>query len=117
MLLDAPCSGIGTWPRNPDARWRTRPQQIMEAAERQARLLDICAARVRPGGCLVYAVCTLTREETELAVRRFLASRADFAVAPFPHPLTGADADGLVWIWPWEGPGNGMFVAKLVRTE
>ncbi len=113
VLVDAPCSGIGTWHRNPDARWRTPPDAVSRNAALQARLLGICADRVRPGGRLVYSVCTLTRAETEDAVRAFLAGRRDFQPDPIPHPLTGEPTPGLLWVWPWDGDCNGMFIARL----
>jgi 16S rRNA (cytosine967-C5)-methyltransferase len=116
VLVDAPCSGIGTWGRNPDARWRTPPDSISNHAKLQAQLLRIGADRVRPGGRLVYSVCTLTRAETGAVIENFLAERKDFSLAPAPHPLTGATDPGPFWIWPWEGPCNGMFIADLNKT-
>jgi 16S rRNA (cytosine967-C5)-methyltransferase len=63
VLLDAPCSGTGTWRRNPELRWRLTPARLARLADLQARLLDVAAALVRPGGRLVYAVCSLLTEE------------------------------------------------------
>ena len=117
VLVDAPCSGLGTWHRNPDARWRTRAADVPECADRQSRILAAAAGGVRPGGSLVYAVCTLTRAETEDVVAGFLAARADFALAPFPHPLSGEPTGGAAWIWPWDGPCNGMFIARFRRDS
>jgi 16S rRNA (cytosine967-C5)-methyltransferase len=117
VLLDAPCSGLGTWHRNPDARWRTPHADVQTKAGVQSALLARCADKVRPGGALVYATCTLTRIENEDVIAAFLAARPDYALAPFRSPLTGMDTDGRVWIWPWDGPCNGMFAARLKRAD
>lgn len=115
VLLDAPCSGIGTWHRNPDARWRISDTQIARLAELQLTLLRACATRVRPGGKLIYATCTLTRVENGDVLEAFLKENPDFSLQPFPHPLTGANTAGSLFIYPWEGPCNGMFMARLIR--
>ena len=69
ILVDAPCSGVGTWQRNPHARWTTTPNDVAELAAVQAKLLGNIASSVKPGGRLVYAVCTLTRAETTAVAR------------------------------------------------
>jgi 16S rRNA (cytosine967-C5)-methyltransferase len=117
ILVDAPCSGWGTWGRNPDARWRTSRREVTQCANRQAKLLNNASWCTRPGGVLVYAVCTLTRQETEEVVMNFLDQNPGFALDPFPHPLTGAQTDGQVQLWPWEGPGDAMFIARFVRSK
>jgi len=116
VLVDAPCSGLGTWSRAPDARWRTGPADVERLARTQSAILRAVADSVRPGGSLVYAVCSLTLAETHGVVDAFLAGRPDFAPAPVPHPLHGGAPDARLWIWPWDGPCIGMFVARLVRT-
>ena len=63
MLVDAPCSGTGTWRRNPETRWRAAPARLARLTALQARLLDLAGTLVRPGGILVYAVCSLLAEE------------------------------------------------------
>ena len=115
VLVDAPCSGVGTWSRNPDARWRIRPEDVKEKAETQADILKQAARSVRTGGKLVYAVCTITKNETTDVIDRFLEDHYTFELDPIPHPLTGAKTDGLVWVWPWQGPCDGMFIARMVR--
>jgi 16S rRNA (cytosine967-C5)-methyltransferase len=117
VLVDAPCSGLGTWARNPDARWRIAREEIERLAGLQARILERVSARVRPGGALVYSVCTLTEAEGPEVVRRFLGRAADFALEPFAHPLSGEPTDGAAWVWPWDGPGNGMYLARLRRER
>ncbi|MBU0715989.1 MAG: hypothetical protein KJ964_11585 [Verrucomicrobia bacterium] len=116
VLIDAPCSGIGTWARNPDARWRTTERDIAQRRIVQEQLLLAGADKVRRGGRLVYAVCTLTEAETQSVITRFLGARLDFQLEPTPHPLTGRSAPGQVWIWPWEADSNGMFIARMQRT-
>jgi 16S rRNA (cytosine967-C5)-methyltransferase len=118
VLLDVPCSGLGTWARNPDARWRLDPTRITELTELQFRLLEIAAPKIRPGGTLVYATCTLTEAENEKQIDRFLGAHSDFKPNPMPHPLTGQPCHaGRLWIYPWDGPAcNGMFMARLIRV-
>jgi 16S rRNA (cytosine967-C5)-methyltransferase len=117
VLVDAPCSGIGTWSRNPDARWRTPVNDVRDRARIQAELLRESAEKVRPGGRLVYAVCTMTRMETIDRIDAFFRERGDFALEEVPHPLTKKIGQGTFWIWPWDGPCDGMFVARMQRQE
>ncbi len=115
VLVDAPCSAIGTWHRNPDARWRTSLADVAERAETQRRLLGIAGAKVRPGGALVYATCTLSAGENDVVIDSFLAGHPEFSADPFESPLDRAPAAGRLWIWPWEGPCTGMYIARLRR--
>lgn len=115
VLVDAPCSGWGTWPRNPDARWRTSRRDAVQNAGRQLKILNNAIWCVKPGGVLVYAVCTFTRPETEEVVMKFLEQNPTFKLDPFDNPLTGGTNDGTLQIWPWEGPGDAMFIARFVR--
>ncbi|MDP2989087.1 MAG: RsmB/NOP family class I SAM-dependent RNA methyltransferase [Kiritimatiellota bacterium] len=116
VLIDAPCSGIGTWARNSDARWRTTERDIAQRRIVQEQLLLAGADKVRPGGRLIYAVCTLTKAETQAVITGFLGARPDFQLEPTPHPLTGRSVPGQVWIWPWEADSNGMFIARMKRA-
>ena len=113
-LLDAPCSGTGTWNRNPDARWRTPREAPRRFGLIQMRMLEHVAERIRPGGRLVYSVCTLTKVETLDAVEEFLSVRADFALEERIHPLEERRESPL-WVFPWMGPCDGMFIACLLR--
>lgn len=115
ILVDAPCSGSGTWRRAPHLKWSTLPEHIEEAARIQLELLMQFAPLVRPGGRLVYATCSLSRRENEDVALAFLAAHRDFAPAP-PARMFDARADG---------PGftflhalhdtDGFFVASLRR--
>ena len=112
VLVDAPCSGIGTWQRNPHARWTARPADVRELAEIQFQLLKNVAGSIKPGGKLVFSVCTLTNAETTGVVKRFQEVCPEFAPMPFANPLNGtALPDGQLCIWPQDSGGNGMFIA------
>lgn len=116
VLIDAPCSGVGTWQRNPHARWTTTPEDVRELAEIQRRLVLNAAAAVKPGGRLIYAVCTLTRSETD-AVADFCSPQlSGFGPSLRPAgPNEPPAASGRTWIWPQTWRGNGMFVAGWER--
>lgn len=116
VLVDAPCSAIGTWRRNPDARWTLDPAAVARLAETQAHALRAAAYGVRPGGTLVYSVCTLTLAETQGVLKAFLADRPEFKLDPFPHPINGEPTDGTLQIWPQESDTDAMFVARMIRT-
>ncbi|MDF7808602.1 RsmB/NOP family class I SAM-dependent RNA methyltransferase [Pontiellaceae bacterium B12219] len=116
VLVDAPCSGWGTWSRNPDARWRASRRDVIQCATRQLKILNTAKWCVKPGGLLIYAVCTFTRPETEEVVQAFLEQHTDFQLEPFANPMTGAPTDGQLQIWPWDAPGDGMFIARLRRS-
>lgn len=119
VLVDAPCSGVGTWQRNPHARWTTTPQDVKELAEVQKNLLARVAPGVKPGGRLVYAVCTLTRSETADVVSDFNAKfAADYEPMALPGIFSGArQTAASITIWPQDLGGNGMFVAAWRRKS
>lgn len=115
VLVDAPCSGIGTWSRNPDARWRIVQATVPTKAELQQEILLQAASSVRPGGVLVYAVCTLSHAETSDVIDSFLKKKHSFYLEPTQHPITGLATNGEIWCWPWEGPADGMYIARMRR--
>ncbi|MEW6159985.1 MAG: RsmB/NOP family class I SAM-dependent RNA methyltransferase [Verrucomicrobiota bacterium] len=118
VLIDAPCSGIGTWQRNPHARWTTTLEDVEELAGVQAQLLAHAAAAIKPGGRLVYAVCTLTRPETSGVVKTFEEKFPEFEPLPLPDPRDLLKPPGARhWFWPQEEGGNGMFVAMWRRKK
>ena len=82
LLVDAPCSGVGTWQRNPHARWTTTPNDVRELAAIQRTLLEHVAPALKPGGRLLYAVCTLTRSETTDIASAFTAAHPEFEPSP-----------------------------------
>ncbi len=101
VLVDAPCTGTGTWRRNPDARLRLKETDLNELLPKQAGILDTAQSLVRKGGRLVYATCSLLEEENEAQVTSFLLRHGDFAVVP------------LVQAWPLHQPppGRGDFLS------
>lgn len=122
VLLDAPCSATGTFRRNPDVLWAVKPGDIAALAAAQSRLLDAAARRVRPGGRLVYCVCSLETEEGEGQVAAFLKRSADFALDPIAPGEGGAPPesrrpDGTLRILPTHRPGgtDGFFIARFAR--
>ncbi len=117
VLLDAPCSGLGVIRRHPESKWRRSNTDVAELARLQTQLLDGVAARVRPGGVLVYSVCTFTDEEGPAQIDRFLAAHADFALAPPSDVGVDArDARGFLRTWPHRHDADAFFAARLVRS-
>ena len=116
MLVDAPCSGIGTWARNPHARWTTSLNDVRELSEVQRNLLLHVADSVKPGGKLIYSVCTLSREETIGVAEFFGNARYDFQPLELKNPFTPGESAKQLWFWPQSTGGNGMFVAGWKRN-
>ncbi len=114
VLVDAPCSGVGTWQRNPHARWTTSIEDVRELTAVQSALLGHAARSVKVGGRLVYAVCTLTRSETTGVAETFEASHRDFEPAPLAISKDGAHR---MLLMPQELDANAMFVASWKRVR
>jgi 16S rRNA (cytosine967-C5)-methyltransferase len=114
VLVDAPCSGTGTWRRNPEARWRLTPAQLDRYVDTQAHLLDVAARLVRPGGVLIHIVCSLLDAEGAGQVERFLAAQPGWAAVPLDAPAGRPRGNGLR-LTPYHDGTDGFFVAKLVR--
>jgi 16S rRNA (cytosine967-C5)-methyltransferase len=117
VLVDAPCTGVGTWQRNPHARWTTTVDDVKELSEIQKGLLDRVAPAVKTGGRLLYAVCSLARPETEEVRDAFEQRFPEFERLTFKHPLNDKPPRDEVWFWPQEHGGNGMFVAGWRRRR
>ncbi|MEI6861088.1 MAG: RsmB/NOP family class I SAM-dependent RNA methyltransferase [Verrucomicrobiota bacterium] len=113
ILVDAPCSGVGTWQRNPHARWTVTPDDVRELAATQRALLDHVAGSLKPGGRLIYAVCTLTRSETTDVAAAFTAAHPELE----PAPGLSSSAATSVTLWPQELNANGMFIAAWQRPN
>ena len=117
ILVDAPCSGVGTWQRKPHARWTTTLADVKELAAIQNQLLANVADSLKPGGKLVYSVCTLTRSETVEVVSEFEKQFPEFKPLAVSNPLAPtAPASPQLWLWPQETGGNGMFIAVWQRS-
>ena len=117
VLVDAPCSGLGTIRRDPDIRWRRRESELATLAGDQVELLQRAASAVAPGGRLIYATCSSEPEENEQVVERFLAER-DFALAPLDtHPVLHrfVDERGMLRTLPFAHRLEAFFAAVLVR--
>lgn len=115
VLVDAPCTGLGTLRRHPELRWRVRPQDTDRLAGLQREILLGAAPLVRPGGVLVYAVCTISREETDGVVRAFLATEPRFeaeSAAGFVPPAL-VDPSGFLRTMPHRHGLDGFFAARL----
>ena len=112
VLIDAPCSGTGTWRRNPEARWRLTPARLARLVETQARLLRVGAALVRPGGALVHVVCSLLDEEGAGQVAAFLADHPSWRAEPPQLPFGRAHGGGTR-LTPAHDGTDGFFVARL----
>ncbi|MBR9990829.1 MAG: 16S rRNA (cytosine(967)-C(5))-methyltransferase RsmB [Gemmatimonadetes bacterium] len=117
VLIDAPCTGTGTFRRHPDGRWRVRPDDITALAELQRQLLDGAAPIVAPGGLLVYATCSLEREENEVQVEAFLNTHTDFALEAGDGPADVLDGRGMLHVLPHEHGVDGAFAARLRRRS
>lgn len=122
VLLDAPCSATGTFRRHPDVLWVASPADIPKLAAVQARLLASAARRVKPGGRLIYCVCSLESEEGEGQIAAFLARHSGFEIDPIDPGEGGAPeaslrADGTLRILPHHlrGGTDGFYVARLAR--
>lgn len=116
VLVDAPCSGTGTWRRSPHLKWTTAPADLAKAAALQTRLLAEHAARVRPGGRLVYATCSLSRTENTAVAAAFASAHPEFETAPPTHTFGFAtDEAGGLSILPARHDTDGFYVAAWVR--
>jgi 16S rRNA (cytosine967-C5)-methyltransferase len=121
VLVDAPCLGVGSWRRNPDAKWRATPQDLAELQIRQHDILASAARLVKPGGRLAYVTCSLLREENEEQAERFLEETPDFTLVPMPQAWAEtlatpcpAEADYLR-LTPAQHGTDGFFVAIFER--
>jgi len=115
VLVDAPCSGSGTWRRNPEGRWRLTPERLDRVVALQERLLDIAAELVRPGGRLVYAVCSLLSREGAGQIERFLQRHSSWISEETAIAGGRLDGAGLL-LTPAHDRTDGFFVARLRRS-
>ena len=119
VLIDAPCSGIGTWRRNPDARWRSLGSGLETLLPLQASILASAARLVKPGGRLVYATCSMLPEENEEQVAAFLAAYPAFQVVPLREvapQLTNSAHPDFLSLTPARHDTDGFFAAVMQRS-
>jgi 16S rRNA (cytosine967-C5)-methyltransferase len=119
VLVDAPCSGTGTWRRNPDARWRAEEAGLDALVSLQASILDSAARLVKPGGRLVYATCSLLPEENEAQVEAFLAAHPEFQVVPLREAAPQITDSGHLQhlsLTPARHGTDGFFAAVMARA-
>ncbi len=119
VLVDAPCSGIGTIRRSPWIKWNVRQSTVDHYTHRQKEILDSNVSFVRPGGKLVYSTCSLLHSENEGIVISFLTNHPDFHPVRFrvPGPRTGTDAEGWTTLYPHRFGTDGFFIAVLRRDQ
>jgi len=123
VLVDAPCSGLGTLRRNPDLKWRQSPQAVAELTVKQTAILDSAQRLVKSGGRLVYATCSLLRDENEAIAEAFGAAHPDFIPVPADEALAAAHVDraaelvenGYLRLWPNRHATDGFFAAVWQR--
>jgi 16S rRNA (cytosine967-C5)-methyltransferase len=116
VLLDAPCSGLGTLHRRPDIRWRVTPATVDELSVLQGELLEQAASWVKPGGVLVYATCTLHQQENEGVILPFLERHSHWQIEPPPadSPLSAfSTPQGWLKVWPHRHQMDGFFMVRL----
>ncbi|HET9428192.1 MAG TPA: RsmB/NOP family class I SAM-dependent RNA methyltransferase [Allosphingosinicella sp.] len=113
VLVDAPCSGTGTWRRNPETRWRVNPARLAQLGALQARLLDLAETFLRPGGRLVYAVCSLLAEEGREQAEA-LTRRSSLVPETMPMPAGRTAGSGML-LSPGRDGTDGFFVARWRR--
>jgi 16S rRNA (cytosine967-C5)-methyltransferase len=121
VLIDAPCSGLGTLRRNPDLKWRQNEASIAELALRQGDILESAARLVAPGGRLVYATCSLLDEENQAVVAKFLAAHPEFETLDAGEILASRGIAGLpgatLELWPHRHNTDGFFAVAMMRTK
>ena len=125
VLVDAPCSGLGTLRRNPDLKWRQSPKAVEELVAKQTAILASAARLLKPGGRLVYATCSLLRRENEAVAEAFGTAHADFRPLPAADTLAAAqvarvaelDRDGFLRLWPHRHGTDGFFAAAWQRAD
>jgi 16S rRNA (cytosine967-C5)-methyltransferase len=118
VLIDPPCSGLGTLQSRADLRWRVTPEAIAQMSRSQAEILGAGAAAVRPGGVLVYSTCTLSSTENEQVIGAFLDSNRDYSLDDLPAQLTAPPAAGagaVLSTLPHRDRTAGFFIARLRR--
>jgi 16S rRNA (cytosine967-C5)-methyltransferase len=129
VLVDAPCSGLGTLRRNPDLKWRQSPESVQEMTVKQAAILQGAARLLKSGGRLVYATCSLLPQENEAIAQAFSAANPEFSMVPVGEVLAslkvegaaslcsgGAAGQDYLRLWPHRHQTDGFFAAVWTRS-
>ncbi|PZD74560.1 Ribosomal RNA small subunit methyltransferase B [Acaryochloris thomasi RCC1774] len=119
LLIDAPCSGLGTLHRHADARWQQTPQTVKQLNQLQSELLAASAQQVKPGGTIVYATCTLHPDENECVIEAFLNNHPGWSIEPpdiAAAHTTWQESSGWMKIWPHQRAMDGFFIAKVKQN-
>jgi 16S rRNA (cytosine967-C5)-methyltransferase len=115
VLVDAPCSGTGTWRRNPEARWRLTPERLARFSKMQSHLMDIAAGLVKPGGRIVFVTCSLLDAEGSDQASAFLTRHQGWSAEKLDLPLGRPRGTG--WrLSPFHDGTDGFFIARLTRA-
>ena len=114
VLVDAPCSGTGTWRRNPEGRWRLTPRELEKLGMLQSRLLDVASDLLRPGGRLIYAVCSILDAEGPDQIAKFINRHSQFRASPVGL-AAGSQRGSGIRLTPYHDGTDGFFVAQLLR--
>nr|NJM01119.1 16S rRNA (cytosine(967)-C(5))-methyltransferase RsmB [Desulfobacula sp.] len=120
VLVDAPCTGLGVLQRNPDTKWKRSPKDIERLSAKQKKMINAAASLVKPGGILVYAVCSCEKEENEAVIHSFLDKRKDFSIDKDFHSDKYAlliTHEGFLKTYPDTKNMDGFFAARLKRKE
>lgn len=122
ILLDAPCSGMGVLRRNPDAKWKMKPENLDVMGKRQNLFLDNLASAVKPGGILVYSVCSFEPEETDMVVQTFLERHPEFCADQPPQAMMDSSptlfsSEGYFRTFPHRHNMDGFFAARLLKIK
>jgi 16S rRNA (cytosine967-C5)-methyltransferase len=118
IALDPPCTGTGVFAKQPSAKWRLTPRSIEKMADIQWRMINSCSEKVKVGGVLTYSTCSITVEENELVVERFLKKHPDFSLVEINPKLGSPGLRGLQEcqrLYPHIHESNGFFIAKLLK--
>lgn len=123
VLIDAPCTGTGTWRRSPDAKWHLNEQSVVELVELQKNILESASRLVKPGGRIIYATCSLLQEENEDQIGEFLQAHPNYAAKAFEldesvsNSIEMQNDDSMLRTYPASNQMDGFFAAQIVRLE
>ena len=117
VLIDAPCTGSGTWRRSPDLKWRTSPKDLEELTQVQASILASASRLVKPGGHLVYVTCSMFEEENQRQAELFVQKHKEFSLAGLPPAIQSVTGESsYLRLWPHAHDTDGFFAAVFTRA-